>query len=138
MSQKEVILLLGSNLGDTKKNIETAIQLINNKIGIIKKRSFFLKTEPVEFVSNNIFSNIALSINTDLSPIQILKQIKDIEIVMGRTQDSSILGEYKDRIIDIDIVMIGKIRFKSILLTIPHQKHLFTREFSKILIDQII
>ncbi len=38
MSQNIVILLLGTNLGDKKNNLETAKNLINKEVGEIKKR----------------------------------------------------------------------------------------------------
>lgn len=138
MSQHHVVLLLGSNLGDTKKNIELAIQKLNQEVGKVTAFSEFLITEPVEFASCNIFCNIALVICTHFSPIQLLKQIKRIEVEMGRTQDSSTLGGYTDRVIDIDIVKFDNLKFVSEKLEIPHQKHLFEREFSKIILKDFI
>lgn len=138
MSQHNVILLLGSNLGDTKKNIETAIHRLNQEVGKVIKLSEFLITEPVEFVSSNIFCNIALVICTHFSPIQLLKHIKRIEVEMGRAHDSSTLGVYTDRVIDIDIVKFDNLKFVSEKLEIPHQKHLFEREFSKIILKDFI
>jgi len=138
MSQHTVILLLGSNLGDTKKNIERAIDKLNKEVGNVINLSEFLITEPVEFVSSNIFCNIALVICTHFSPIQLLKHIKRIEIEMGRVHDSSTLGVYTDRVIDIDIVKFDNLKFVSEKLEIPHQKHLFEREFSKIILKDFI
>ena len=135
MSQHEVTLLLGSNLGDSKKNIELAIDKIERNIGQILNRSEMLFTEPVEFVSNNIFCNIALLIKTQFSPNKILKSAKLIEREMGREDDTLISGEYQDRIIDIDIVSIGNLHFWCRELQIPHQKHLYQREFSKKLLN---
>ena len=134
MSQHKVVLLLGSNLGNPQLNIENAINRLNtNNISVLKKTNF-LTTEPVEFVSNNIFCNIALIIFTELSPIQLLKYIKTIEVEMGRANDSKVTGGYTDRIIDIDIVSYDNIEFTSKSLEIPHKKHLFEREFSRILL----
>ena len=49
------VLLLGSNLGNTKKNLETAILLIEKEIGKVEKKSDFVFSDPVEFVSSNIY-----------------------------------------------------------------------------------
>ena len=137
MSQHKVLLLLGSNLGDQKKNLETALEkMIKGGIEILKI-SEFLISEPVEFVSSNIFCNIATIIFTDLSPIQLLDFVKSIEIEMGRFNDSKISGSYSDRIIDIDIIKYNEIKFTSERLEIPHKKHLFEREFSKILLKDL-
>lgn len=137
MSQHDVTLLLGSNLGDTKKNIEIALNLLEKSGCKIQKKSIFLISEAEEFVSSNIFCNIATSIKTDFSPIQLLKEIKHIELLIGRNEDSSVSGIYEDRVIDIDIVSYNNIIFKSKKLKIPHIKHLFKRDFSKKLINNL-
>ncbi|MCT2407639.1 2-amino-4-hydroxy-6-hydroxymethyldihydropteridine diphosphokinase [Chryseobacterium antibioticum] len=138
MSQNKVVLLLGSNLGDQKKNLEYALQKISDGGNKISQTSEFLITEPVEFVSSNIFCNIASIIFTRLSPIQLLDFVKGIEMEMGRINDSASSGSYSDRIIDIDIIKYNDLKFKSKRLEIPHQKHLFERDFSKILLKNFI
>lgn len=138
MSQHKVVLLLGSNLGDQKKNIELALQKIKEGNNEILQISEFLMSEPVEFASSNIFCNIALIIFTRHSPIQLLDFLKGIEVDMGRINDSKVSGGYSDRIIDIDIVTYDKLNFTSKRLEIPHHKHLFEREFSKILLKDFI
>ena len=137
MSQHEVTLLLGSNLGDTKKNIETAVHYIEKEFGPILRRSDILLNKTVEFASNNIFCNIALLLKTQFSPIHILNSIKKIEYDMGRTEDTLISNSYSDRSIDIDIVLFGGVHFVSERLQIPHFKHLYNREFSRKLLDQL-
>lgn len=57
---------------------------------------------------------------------------------MGRLTDSTISKVYTDRIIDIDIVKYDELKFVSERLEIPHNKHLFEREFSKILLKDFI
>lgn len=138
MSQHKVVLLLGSNLGDQKKNLETALEKIKERGNEILQISEFLTSEPVEFASSNIFCNIATIIFTHLSPIQLLDFVKSIEIEMGRVNDSKAKGGYADRIIDIDIVKYNELKFLSERLEIPHKKHLFEREFSRILLKNFI
>ncbi|SIQ19351.1 2-amino-4-hydroxy-6-hydroxymethyldihydropteridinediphosphokinase [Chryseobacterium sp. RU37D] len=138
MSQHKVVLLLGSNLGNQKKNLETALQKIKEEGIEILQISEFLTSKPVEFVSSNIFCNIASIISTSLSPIQLLDFVKSIEFEMGRNNDSKVTGGYADRVIDIDIVKYNELKFISGRLEIPHKKHLFEREFSKILLKDLI
>ncbi|CAD7810387.1 Bifunctional folate synthesis protein [Chryseobacterium aquaeductus] len=137
MSQHKVVLLLGSNIGDKKNNIEIALEKVSS-IGSILKYSEYLTSEAVNFVSSNNFCNIATIIFTHFSPIQLLNYIKKIEIEMGRINDSTVSGVYTDRIIDIDIVKYDDLKFTSERLEIPHKKHLFEREFSKILLKDFI
>ncbi|AZB34036.1 2-amino-4-hydroxy-6-hydroxymethyldihydropteridine diphosphokinase [Chryseobacterium bernardetii] len=138
MSQQKVVLLLGSNLGEQKKNIELALQKISDAGNNISQVSEFLMSDPVEFVSSNIFCNIAAIIFTHLSPIQLLDCIKNIEVEMGRINDSKVSGSYTDRIIDIDIIKYNELNFKSERLEIPHKKHLFERDFSRVLLKDFI
>ncbi len=56
---------------------------------------------------------------------------------MGRLQDSSDLGVYNDRIIDIDIILYNNIRFISRKLVIPHAKNLYERDFAMEIIKQL-
>ncbi|MDY3547450.1 2-amino-4-hydroxy-6-hydroxymethyldihydropteridine diphosphokinase [Riemerella anatipestifer] len=137
MSQRKVILLLGSNIKNPKKNIEEAILLIDKRLGRIVKKSEMLETEPVEFASSNNFCNIALSLETDFSPIQILKKLKEIERCMGRILDSKDLGGYEDRVIDVDIVAIGDLSYQSKMLNVPHHRHLFVRDFSREILEDL-
>lgn len=137
MSQHKVVLLLGSNIGDKKKNLDTALKRIEEMCTILKN-SEYLTSEPVEFVSSNNFCNIATIIFTPFSPIQLLKFLKKIEVEMGRTIDSGRSEDYADRIIDIDIVKYNELKFTSEKLEIPHKKHLFEREFSQILLKDFI
>lgn len=137
MSSHNVVLLLGSNIGNTEQNLQNAIAKIENRIGNINKLSKMLETKPVEFVSNNIFRNIAVSLYTNISPFCLLREIKNIEKEMGRVQDSFAVGGYVDRIIDIDILLYGEVIIQSKTLEVPHKKHLLEREFSKILLKEI-
>lgn len=137
MSQYKVTLLLGSNLGDQKKNLEKAIVEIEKNIGPLISQSNFLYSNPVEFASFNIFCNIAILISTHLSPIDLLNTIKSIENSMGRGCDSAFYGEYKDRIIDIDIVYFNNLSFTCHRLSIPHKKHIEEREFSQKLLNNL-
>lgn len=133
----QVILLLGSNLGDTEVNIHTAISELEKSVGKVIKKSKIEKTLPVEFVSSYIFRNIALIFETEHSPMKLLKSVKEIECRMGRELDSKQLGEFQDRVIDIDIVDYEGVVFESEELEIPHKRHLYQREFSKKLLEEI-
>ena len=137
MSLHYVVLLLGSNLGDTKSNLNQAIAKIENCLGKIIKTSEMIETQPIEFESTNIFCNIAIGLTTTISPYNFLNAVKSIEKDMGRELDSSAVGGYIDRIIDIDIVTFNNINFESSKLRIPHHKHLCEREFSKALLDSL-
>ena len=66
MSQHEVTLLLGSNLGNTETNINLALIQLQNNVGEIVKTSTFLHSEAVEFASTNIFYLTTVTVTFDL------------------------------------------------------------------------
>ncbi len=138
MSQHDVLLLLGSNLGDPKKNLKIALERLEKAYCRIIRISEFHYTAPVGFLSSHEFCNVAVLATTEFSPLKLLAFIKNIEAEMGRTNDSSATGKYEDRIIDIDIVKFRTLVFQSQSLQIPHKKHLYEREFSRVLISELV
>jgi len=137
MSYNSVVLLLGSNINDPENNIKIALKKIEKNIGAILKNSELIISEPVEFDSKNNFCNIAIKLKTQFSPIMLLRQLKKIEIELGRVKDSSYFETYQDRIIDIDILLYNNIRFISKRLIIPHHKNLYERDFAREIINEV-
>ena len=137
MSYYNVVLLLGSNINNPEDNITVALKKIEEQAGAILKKSELIQSEPVEFVSNNNFCNIAVQIKTQFSPVVLLKRLKKIEVEMGRILDSTHYEGYQDRIIDIDIILFNDIRFVSKKLVIPHHKNLYERRFARNIIAEV-
>lgn len=133
-----VTLLLGSNLGNKKNNITSAINLIDSKIGSILKKTKLIESEPEDYYSSNNYLNIGIIVSTDLSPIKLLKSIKEIERSLGRINDSYFSGKYEDRTIDIDIIYFNSITYYSTSLNIPHITHISKRNFSKKILYELV
>lgn len=129
MSIHKVVLLLGSNLNDRKKNLEIAKSAIGSEIGMIVNESKIIETEPEGFVSANHFLNQTVVLETIKSPICTLKKCKEIEHKMGRVYLPT-NQKHQDRIIDIDILTFDRIIFCSNSLTIPHPQ-IISRKFVK-------
>lgn len=113
-----IYLGLGSNLGDKEASLLQAIKHIEKQIGPVVARSVFFVSEPWGFESGNRFLNACVSADTTCSPTECLASLKAIERAMGRPERGS--GEYKDRVIDLDILFYDDLVLKNILLTIPH------------------
>lgn len=112
-----VFLSLGSNLNDRQANLETAILELSKRAGRLMSRSEILEYEAWGYDSNNNFLNMAIAMESILSPQELLDLIIDIESTMGRTNTK---GGYSDRPIDIDIIFFDDLVFQSPDLTIPH------------------
>ena len=117
--QHTLYLGLGANLGDKQQNIAMAVEKIEELIGHVECQSALHITEPWGFQSDNMFVNAAVKCVTILSPHEVLEKTKDIERQMGRTT-KSVDGTYKDRIIDIDILLYDDMEINDPDLVIPH------------------
>lgn len=127
---------IGTNLGNRKQNIELALKSIEKQIGNIISLSAFYSSEPVGFVSDNVFLNCAVKISTTLSPNELLTYTQEIEKEMGRLQKTDSMG-YSDRIIDIDILFYNnKVVNQAPRLIIPHP-HIQERDFVLIPLSEI-
>lgn len=115
----KVYLGLGTNLGNRKRNIREAIDKIGEQIGVVKRQSALYETEPWGYSSPNDFINSCVMVLTAMAPRQVLEATQRIEQEMGRTL-KSVNGEYHDRIIDIDILMIDDLVIDEPDFKIPH------------------
>lgn len=114
-----VYLSLGSNIGNRKRLIKTAIDMIDQKVGHVNRQSNLYETEPWGFYSPNKFINACVCCETNLSPRGVLKMTQDIEKTLGRI-GKSINGIYHDRVIDIDILLYDELHINEPDLKIPH------------------
>lgn len=112
-----VFFSLGSNLGDTEANIETALTLLSERVQIIKRSSFY-ETEPVGYKDQPWFLNIALEGESGLSPKELLEFTQSIERQMKRVK-TIVNGP---RVIDIDILLYEDLILETEHLTIPHPR----------------
>lgn len=118
MTNHQVYLGLGSNLGERKELIEKAIALIGERIGTITRQSSLIETEPWGFESSHKFLNGVILCETALTPREVLKGTQQIERELGRKKKTTLT--YKDRPIDIDILLYDDLKVDEPDLKIPH------------------
>lgn len=97
-------LSLGTNLGDRRENLDRALSLITREVGTVVSASDRMETAPWGFDSANSFLNMAVKVETELSPLEALHVTQDIERRLGRSE-KTVNGQYQDRVIDIDLLM---------------------------------
>lgn len=115
----KVYLGLGTNLGDKEANLHAAVQKINERIGEITSLSAFYVTAPWGFSSDHSFLNAACCVESELPPLDLLKETQAIERELGRMK-KSVDGNYSDRLIDIDLLLYGDLILRTPELEIPH------------------
>tara|TARA_X000001036_G_scaffold139143_2_gene131887 strand:- start:1101 stop:1562 length:462 start_codon:yes stop_codon:yes gene_type:complete len=117
MMQGNVFLGLGSNLGERETYLENAISLFAamDEINVIA-RSAMLQTEPVGDVTQPMYLNMAVAIETSFSPHELLAVCLAIELSQGRER----VEKWASRTLDIDILFYGDLVLKEDGLVIPH------------------
>ena len=120
-------LSLGSNLGDRRQLLHTAINEIAERVGRVEAISSCIETEPVGFDSVHLFLNMAVRVTTELNPYELLKVLKQLERDLGRTRKSHD-GIHYDRTINIDILLYDNLKVNSEELQIPHPR-MWERDF---------
>lgn len=137
-----VVLLAGGNIGDVKRTLQSAQQLINARVGAVLHCSHRYESEPWGF-SGDRFSNQALEVSTDLSPLEVLDTVQQIETELGRNRAAETLEKartgavYVSRPIDIDIIFYDDAVIRSERLTVPHPR-LAEREFALVPLCEIM
>lgn len=111
--------MLGSNLGNRICLINEAIRLIGDKVGDILCTSSFYHTAPWGTDHPLPYVNVALSLNTQQSPLKVLKTILTIEKALGRTRNGD---QNAPRSMDIDIIFYQNLIINQKNLTLPHPR----------------
>lgn len=139
-------LLLGTNIGDKRQNLSTAISLLVTELspylGSGITESSIYESEPVGFVCDDNFLNQAIAFDVSLSPHDLMKVCQWVEQKMGRKEHKAQFAAdgsriYESRIIDIDILLYGDKKISLPDLVIPHP-HLYEREFALIPLREIL
>jgi len=112
----KLFLITGGNIGDRKKNLETAAVLIKRRVGKITKLSKIYETEAWGNRDQPAFYNQVLVIESKFSAWEILTAILKIEEEMGRKRTVKNAA----RIIDIDILFFNEDIVNEQNLVIPH------------------
>ncbi len=127
------MLLMGTNVGNLKSNLLTALKMLEkNEIKVIKKSKIY-KTKPWGYDNQPDFLNMALEVKCRHEPLELLHILKEIESCMGRKKSRRRWGP---RIIDIDILFYGNQIIERKDLVIPHREF-FNRSFAMKLCAEI-
>ena len=119
-----VYLQLGSNLGDRKHLLQSAIDAVSIRIGNIFTISKIYESSPWRVDGQPHYLNQVLKIQTKLDAEQVLDIVLDIENNLGRKR----LEKWGERLIDIDIIFYNNSIIETSVLCIPH-KHVHERKF---------
>lgn len=112
-----VYLGLGSNKGERISYIEKAV----SEISLLRDTEIFVRsgvyeTEPWGNIEQNDYLNTVIGIHTELNAEDLLKELKNIEKVIGRIENK----KWSEREIDIDLLFYGNEIIDKDHMKVPH------------------
>ncbi|MBE0668367.1 MAG: 2-amino-4-hydroxy-6-hydroxymethyldihydropteridine diphosphokinase [Bacteroidales bacterium] len=124
--RSEVLLGLGSNMGDRLSYLSYAVNQLYKEAGKLTARSSVWESEPWGFEAEEYFLNMVVEISTTLDPEALLSVIGAMELRLGRYRREN--QGYISRNIDIDILFWGEKIISVPGLEVPHP-HIADRRF---------
>jgi 2-amino-4-hydroxy-6-hydroxymethyldihydropteridine diphosphokinase len=120
----KVVIALGANLGDPRKQLSLAIDAIRDYV-TVRKVSQLYETAPFKVNDNQPnYINAVLIGDTELQPKELIKELLKIEAKLGRQRAFPKAA----RTIDLDIIDYEGFFLESDELTLPHPRA-FERKF---------
>lgn len=114
----KAVIALGANLGEPRKQVAFAIELIKDLINVSAISSFY-ETEPVGVPDDQPnYINAILVGESELAPAELMAALLKIEQRLGRERSFPNAA----RSIDIDLIDYGGQTMVSELLTLPHPR----------------
>lgn len=115
----EIVIALGSNLGDPHKQLVQAAAFLHEISTIKPEGSPIFRSEPVG-PSENDFLNAVMIIQSDLPPVALLDRLKEQEKKQGRPER---YPKWTARTLDLDIISYGNLVVDQDNLIIPHPEY---------------
>jgi len=119
----KAIIALGANLGDKEATLLQAIRAIEKRIGKILACSTFIETaallQPGDTTSQPNFLNGAVLVETTLAPELVLKELLEIEKLLGRVRTDKGI-RWAPRKIDLDLICADEVIIDTPFLSLPH------------------
>lgn len=113
-------LSVGSNLGDKVANCQQGVACLASHTAVhLKAISQLYKTAPVDDLDQDWFINLAVSLDTTLTPLELLHVLQDIQTRCGRMSQKRRFGP---RVLDLDIIFYDDLILHTPELTLPHPR----------------
>lgn len=109
-------LLLGSNMGNSRSQLQKAMGFIKKQVGPLSRLSALYQTAAWGNTNQPDFLNQVIVVETKLDAAQTMRTLLEIEKRMGRIRTV----KNAPRIIDIDILFFNKAIINQTDLVIPH------------------
>ncbi len=110
---------LGSNLGDSRRELETALQELGGlRSTRLAQRSSVYRTAPLGYAAQNDFLNAVARLETTIEAEALLDELLAIERRHGRERGFA----NAPRTLDLDLLLYGEQSIATPRLTVPHPR----------------
>lgn len=117
MMTVDVVIALGTNIGDRAANLGKALAGLTEFVSDIE-RSRVYESTPKYVTDQPMFLNMVVRGRTELVAADLLAALKSLETSMGREPGA----RNGPRLIDMDIVYYGDVVIETPTLTVPHPR----------------
>jgi len=128
-------ILLGGNLGKVPETFELALIELQELGHIVKKSSVYCSKAWGMGADTPDFYNQAVLLQTDLTPVDLLYGLLEVEKKFGRKRKD--VSNYESRLLDLDIIFYENQVLDSEDLKIPHPR-MHIRSFTLVPLAEII
>jgi 2-amino-4-hydroxy-6-hydroxymethyldihydropteridine diphosphokinase len=121
MKPEEVVIGIGSNLGDSIHFVRSAIDCIAGiKSCTLRKQSSLYRSVAVSDIPQDDYINAVVAIDCELEPFDLLLELQAIEHAFYRQREDSI--RWGPRTLDLDIILFGTRIMSDSHLVVPHRE----------------
>ena len=122
---RKALIGIGSNIGDRKMYIDTAVDALNHIPAVkVLRISPVYETAPWGYVNQENFYNAVMEVETNLTPNALLGVCLGIEAGIGRIRGI----KNGPRVLDLDLLLFEGLECTTAELTLPHPR-MFERDF---------
>ncbi len=124
---------LGSNQGDRLLLLSRSLELLELEpaIGVTAVSSIY-ETAPVGGPRQGLFLNACVQLDSDLSPVTLLRKMLAVEETLGRIRRK----RWGPRTIDLDLLLYGNLTMRTPSLELPHPR-MSERDFILVPLSEI-
>ena len=129
------LLGFGGNVGDVRATLASAVATFaDGKDVKLRYASSHYLTPPWGVLNQPRFINMAISVDTDLAPRELLQRAMNVEASFGRDRSQ---GRWGPRTLDIDLLSYGDVVIEEPGLILPHPR-MFERAFVLVPLNEIV
>ena len=130
-----VLLGFGGNVGDVRTTLSNAVATFADGNGVtLRSASSHYRTPPWGVLNQPRFINMAISVETRLTPKELLQRAMNVEASLGRDRSQ---GRWGPRTLDIDLLSYDDLVIDEPGLILPHPR-MFERAFVLVPLNEIV